>query len=351
MELAIFNTNNSNVSAKEEIKVLWTSVLISEIIYYHGAYASVAALQDIYENYKSEEDKVQMSLLLFPTMYSNFNLNVVDYTNSVKEFYENLKKLRKRKGKNKNQVLNLLACERQLKEIFRNVSSFIYNYRCNLNLDNLSPCFGFHDNRFIKCYHEYSLSFSFDSEKYLKDVRDLFVEPYKFLISNSIVEDCALTDEGSEPIFLAMKIIDIPDFEELTPVQYLQFRKSFIPAHLDFSAFLYSVKSITYKSEFSKDNLFNAFRLIAKFTDKYKDSYQEKLNDDISKFTDISEDAKRITLFLGITSIENLIEIYHRAKLFGDDFYMYLREYLGNEIDLKRLIPFFYLKDKEEENE
>jgi hypothetical protein len=344
MELAIFNTDGSLMPVPNEIKLVWSSVLIADRIHYGGAYSEITYLQELFDSTKSDDAKVEMTIMYYPIMYKNLNVDISKYTKSLRGLYNEIKIARKTKGKSKDYLLKSMSAERTLKSIFQNVSTYLKDYRTNTTLEYLTPAFSFDDECMIKCYTEITLSFKKDKLKYLKEISDLIFKPDKYFLSDESVEKFQYENKDSLPEFLSIEFIDIPEFDYLIELQYTQFRDSFIPTTKDISEVFRSLKENVKDSEYSVENITHFLDVLKNSIDSYKEDFQSKLYENITMYTDIPASAKKHKLYAGITSVEKLISIYKNAKLFGDDFYAYLHEYLSQEHDLNKLIPFFYLK-------
>jgi hypothetical protein len=342
MELAIFNTDKSLMPPENELKLLWSSVLTAERIYYHGALVPFAFLTEFFDTTKIDDANVEIALMFYPLLYSSLNVDVDKFIKAARDLYDVIKQGRRTRGKTKKYLLATLNAERTMKEIFENVSTYLREFRKNTTLEYLVPYFGMDDECVIKCYTDVSISFNKHTQKYFKDVSDLFFTQNKFLLADECIEKFQY--ENNQPEFLSAEVIDIPGYDFLNENQYMQFRDSFIPNTKDMSEVFRSLKENLKDTDFSVESITHFLDALKNNLDSYREDFQSKLYENVSMYTDIPASAKKHKLYAGITSVEKLISIYNKAKLFGDEFYAYLHEYLSQDHELNKLIPFFYLK-------
>lgn len=348
MELAIFNTDKSEMTARDEIKVLWNSVLLADRIYYDGVYTDWVFFKDVESMKVSEKEKLDFVLMLAPSIYGKKIKDIDKFRNDVHEFYADLLKARRIRGKNKSQMLSLIEGEKVLKDFFRDANNHLKWGDTILDIEWLKPHISESKDTFIVCYAGFTSALLDDTEAYLKDVSKMFTDSLQFPVSNDCIEKFQYDEITNTPTFYSVNIVDIPDFNYLREIQYMQFRQNFIPQINDLSGFLYSFKETMKEHDFNEHNINLFSKLIMDGLAEFRTSLKICLNENLEKYTDVSLSGKMNKLRLGFTSVENFFDIYNKAGLFGDDFSLYLREFVAREMDLKRMMPFLYVRFGEE---
>ncbi len=353
MAIVILNKVGSLVSLEKEVGVLWSAALFAKRIHYYGLASVQLDFKRGFEIY-DEEQKVNIAQNSYKKIMNPFNnpkLNNDTINNGVINNYKKIKNLRKKRNKTKEELIVLLRREDLLLKSYNMTKEYFHTWGENCGVIELEQFTGFEDEYLIRVHY---LTEYYDGEMFLGDtisaLSDSLSSDLEFHMFSDEVESLLRIKEDEKgsstlPYFTSIKLFDIPDGRHLNAVQFSMFKECIgnIPEVLEIKLtdLQSTVKEYAYENEnveillgIIEDNLLNGI-----------DEIQSDILNGLYENTDLKRTDKFNTVYLCMSSYENVIDIYKELKIFKDVLTIsYAKENIGNEIDLKKVRLFLYVK-------
>lgn len=346
MSIVILNDNGSKITMEKERLLLWSAVLFASKIHLHGILGIPLDFERVFNRVK-EEMKAEAAGEIYPLIANpNNNPRLKDVESHFEKNYSRLKLLRKKRNKNKSELLELIKREDILESHFKLTREFFQRVREHNCIADLPRVTGDEEKDLVRVHY---LSEDYNDKATtsypVSPLTNSMLYDYEYQLFSEAVEGLVCENSNGFPYFKAFKFIDLPAVTELKENQIFMLIEKLesVKQSIDerFTKTQEKVKEYSYES----DNEGTLAAIIGEYALKDKDFVQSTIADCIYETTDFKKEDGINELFLCVSSYENVINIYKYLKVFKDDnIFSYVKENVSRDIELRMSRLFLYLK-------
>jgi hypothetical protein len=339
VNFAILNKNGSKISDFTEVKLLWTSILFSDRIIYATPFNSIFMAKYFFPKLP-ERKKINMIKIAMDGWDSKFK------STDLEKFYEQYLSIKKIKRKSREQLILLKQGERLINTYEKILLDNNDKILQNLKVSELKPFFWNHDENII-----IPTAVS-DNDPRPKEERSInYFETLSVMLTDDdvlpILDDSFIHDDNDID-FCTEKLLSVPAPESLKESQIRIIRNDFREKFNCFDGYEEYKQNLKEKpyAEYiiQKDGTESPICEEMEVNPEFQKSVDENIY--IEQLRQNSTDGIEYSLFLGVTSFEDIVRTYHYLGILSDEDTLYVKEHLSNKVNLKNSTPFLYLKVK-----
>lgn len=346
MSIVILNDDDSLVSVVKERLLLWAAVLISKDIHLYGLLGIPLDFDNVYGKF-DEERKAKATSTLYPRLANPHNIPRLKGVEShFEKNYTRLKFLRKKKKKNKDELLELIKRENILLKHFELTQAFFKRIReqnCIADLPLFSGC----EEKDLVLVHYFDEDYK-DAEfgGYPVDpLTNSMLYDDEFQLFSEAVEGLVCENNSGFPYFKAFKFIDLPAVTELKESQIFMLIEKLKNVKQCIVERFTKAQEMVNEYSYEKDNEETLAAIIEEYALTDKDIVQSTIAENIYDTTDFKKEDGCNELFLCVSSFANVIDVYKHLNVFKDEhIYTYVKENVSKNIELRMSRLFLYLK-------
>lgn len=362
MAIIILNKIGSLVSLEKEVGVVWSAVLFAKRIHYYGLASVQLDFKRAFDVYDEEQkvNIVQKSYKKILNPFNNPKLNNDTIAYAVINNYKKIKILRKKRNKSKEELIVLLRREDLLLKHYSMSKDYFHDWGEICGIIELEQFTGFEDEFLIRVHY---LTEYYDGEEFLGDtitslshsiLWDMEFQMFSdeveslLLINKDVNETSAKNTKDVTsvlPYFTSIKLFDIPDCRLLNAVQLSMYKECIGNIPELFDAKLTDLQNIVKEYTYENENIYTLHEIIKEKLLNDIEVMQEEILKGLFDKTDLKKSDRCNTVYLCMSSYDNVIDIYKDLKIFKDALTIsYVKENVGKEIDLNRVRLFLYTK-------
>jgi hypothetical protein len=346
MSIVILNESGSKIEMEKEPLLIWAAVLIAKKTYLSGILGIPLDFERSF-NLADEVKKVSAAERIYPLMANpHKNPRLKDVESHFDKNYSRLKLLRKKRKKNKAELLELIKREDILRKHFKLTEEFflrVREYNCIVDL----PRFTGDDENDLVTVH--CLNSDYDDEKFtgypVEPLTESFLSDEEFHLFSEAVEGLLTEKSEGLPYFTAFKFINLPAVTELKENQIFMLIEKLESVKQTIEERLIRTQEVLKTLTYEKDNENVLTDIISNNVLRDKDFFENTIAECIYDSTDFTKKDGVNELYLCVCSYENMIDVYKHLNVYKDEIiYSYVKDNVSKNIGLRMSRLFLYLK-------
>lgn len=345
MEITIIERSFEIENCLRQGKQLWSVAPFAEYINWTSMVSNFLSYsvpgQDLSERFRVSFYKLLMT-----------GWNTETKPESLEESYQFSLQIKKMKHKDKRALVFLHNWKNDLARFHKEALKYLEFIEKQFSIEELRPFFSLPRNGVISLFsfdnyqpEEYSF---FEIEMLTTTIINNFEIPFFSDEAENFIttKEEQNTDSNGKALIFKQKLLEFISPVSLSYSKLEIVRNRFVPLFKPLADFL---------EEYNSELLLNKFdeALLEKLNDKYLNyilpevsKTQDAINDDIyfNQIKNSTEDAEKLTLYLCVTDINSMLDLFHNVSNMPKVTVEHAREELKDKIDLESAKLFLYLK-------
>ncbi|MFH1004070.1 MAG: hypothetical protein V1781_01010 [Bacteroidota bacterium] len=334
MKIIFINRDDTKIDYCTEPDYLHPLVLIADTVKY------ISMIVHTIVTYKGIEKLTDDSVVQMHKDIFKKDENAIQMHKETDRIYSIVKKVKNIKHKDKNTLIYIHSFESLIKIFKKNIKEQIEDILKGICIYEIMP---FIQDEVFKvqescCYSEETKC----EDPYINLIADIIITNENIFLFDTQIEKIL----SSETDFIKIPLWDFPPLAYLTYNQMKYTRENLKSALHQFKVQLKEISSELFKITFASENFLYIEKLCADKLNPHIASLQKSINESIyiSQTRNKFPENHKMKLYLGITSVENLVNYYEKMNIVFPYVANEIKEQVKRHIDIKMTCPFFYFE-------